>query len=289
VIGAVPRPGARGAARKTPRSAPRRARGFGLIELMVSIVPGMIVSGAAVAFVLSSLSSNTEFVRTARLNQDLRGNMDYVTRELRRAGYDEDALRYVALSASNNITSPFASIKVLRGAADNSCVIYSYDTRASAVGGVGGPGKIDLAAGEVRALRRMTRTVNGRLVGVMEVAQSSTAAPALDCDAAGPDYSNYPASCNDNTGWCPLSDPLQLDITRFRIVDTSLWTPPSASANGSKVRDLDVAMSGVLIGANQVARDVQSSVRVRAECLRPVAASATPDTTGSLCDVAPGA
>jgi hypothetical protein len=44
----------------------------------------------------------------------------------------------------------------------------------------------------------------------------------------------------------------------------------------------------VLVGANQVAREVQSSVRLRAECLRPVAASSTPDTTGTLCDTAPG-
>ena len=34
---------------KPPRSV-RRTRGFTLIELMVSIVPGMVVSGAAVAF-----------------------------------------------------------------------------------------------------------------------------------------------------------------------------------------------------------------------------------------------
>jgi Tfp pilus assembly protein PilW len=267
---------------------PRRMRGFGVVELMVSIVPGLVVSGAAVAFVLSSLNSNTEFVRTARLNQDLRSNMDFVSRELRRAGYDENALRYIAMSASNNATSPFAAMRVAREATDNSCVIYAYDSKAPSAAGVGGPGRIDVAAGEIHALRRMTRTVNGRLVGVMEVAQTSTAAPALDCDAAGPDYAQYPATCNDATGWCPLSDPMQIDITRFRIVDASLWTPPTASANGSKVRDLDMAMDGVLIGANQVARSVQSSVRMRAECLRPVAASATPDTTGTLCDTAPG-
>jgi len=263
-------------------------RGFGVVEMMVALVPGLVVSGAAVAFVLSSLSSNTEFVRTARLNQDLRSNMDFVSRELRRAGYDENALRYIAMSASSNATSPFSAMRVVREAADNSCVIYAYDSKADAVSGVGGPGRIDAAAGEVHALRRMTRTVNGRLVGVMEVAQSSTAAPTLDCDAAGPDYAQYPATCNDATGWCPLSDPVQIDITRFRIVDASLWTPPTASANGSRVRDLDVAMDGVLLGANQVARSVQGSVRMRAECLRPVAASATPDTTGTLCDTAPG-
>ena len=275
---------------KPPRSG-RRAQGFTLVELMVAIVPGMVVSGAAVAFVLSSLSSNTSFVRSARLNQDLRSNMDYVTRELRRAGYDENAMRYIALSASNNATSPFAVLQVVRGASNNSCVLYAYDSKAAAVGGVGGPGKLDAAAGEIRGLRRMSRTVNGRMIGVMEVAQTGNGVALLDCDAAGPtDYAtNYPASCNDTTGWCPLSDPMQLDITRFRIVDNFFWTPPSAVANGSKVRDLDIAMSGVLVGDNSVVRDVQSSVRVRAECLRPVAASNTPDTTGSLCDTAPGA
>jgi Tfp pilus assembly protein PilW len=272
-----------------PFHSPRAARGFGLVELLVSVVPGLVVSGAAVAFVISSLDSNTEFVRSTRFNQDLRSNMDYVTRELRRAGYDENALRYIALSATNNATSPFATIKVVRPVADNSCVIYAYDGKTAASGGVGGPGKLDTAAGEIRALRRMTRTVNGNLVGVMEVAQTSAAVAALDCDADGPNYANYPATCNDATGWCPLSDPRQIDITRFRIVDSSMWNPPTASANGSKVRDLELTMGGVLVGANEYAREVQGSVRVRAECLRPVAASSTPDTTGTLCDTAPGA
>jgi Tfp pilus assembly protein PilW len=273
---------------RPPVASARRARGFGLVELMVSIVPGLVVSGAAVAFVLSTLDSNTEFVRTARLNQDLRSNMDYVNRELRRAGYDENALKYIALSATNNATSPFATMQVVRPNADNSCVVYAYDSKAAAVSGVGGPGKIDAAAGEVRALRRMTRAVDGKLVGVMEVAQTSASAPVLDCDADGPNYDNYPATCNDATGWCPLSDPKQIDVTRFRIVDASLWTPPTVSANGSKVRDLDLTMDGVLMGRDQIAREVQSSVRMRAECLRPVAASNTPDTTGTLCDTAPG-
>ena len=93
---------------------------------------------------------------------------------------DENALRYIALSASNNATSPFASMKLVREAADNSCVVYAYDSKAAAVSGVGGPGKIDAAAGEVRALRRMTRTVGGRAVGVMEIAQTSAAATTLE-------------------------------------------------------------------------------------------------------------
>jgi Tfp pilus assembly protein PilW len=270
------------------RKFARKQRGFGLVEMMISIVPGMVVSGAAIAFVISSMSSNTQFVRSARFTQDLRGNMDFVSRELRRAGYDENAMKYIALSASNVSYSPFAPIKVVRAEADNSCVIYAYDTRTPANGGVGGPGQVDAAAGEVHALRRMQRAVDGQLVGVMEVAQTSAAANSLDCDAEGPDYSTYPASCNEATGWCPLSDPRQLDITRFRIVQTSMWTPPTASSTGSKVRDLELTMGGVLLGDKQVAREMQGSVRVRAECLRPVAEGSVPDTIGSLCDTVPG-
>ena len=267
----------------------RKTRGFGLVELMISVVPGLVVSGAAVAFVMSTLSSNTNFVRSARFTQDLRSNMDFVTRELRRAGYDENSMHYISLSASNNETSPFASIKVVRAAADNSCVIYAYDSKAVGSGSSSGPGKLDSASGEVRGIRRMTRTVKGKLVGVIEVAQTSAAASSLSCDANGPNYASYPATCNDATGWCSLSDPLQLDITRFRIIDSSLWNPPTASANGSKIRNLELTMGGVLLGANEYAREMQSSVRVRAECLRPVKEMSTPDTTGTLCDTAPGA
>ena len=266
----------------------RRQRGFGLVEMMVSIVPGIVVSGAAVAFLMSSLASNTGFVRSARFTQDLRGNMDFVSRELRRAGYDENAMKYIALSASNNAVSPFASIKVVRAEADDSCVIYAYDSRTPASGGNGGPGRIDVAAGELHALRRMLRTVDGKQVGVMEVAQSSASATSINCDADGPDYSTYPAACNEATGWCALSDARQLDITRFRIVDSSIWTPPTATANGSKVRDLELTLAGTLLGDVQVAREMQGSVRVRAECLRPVAEGSVPDTTGSLCDAMPG-
>lgn len=270
------------------KQASSRNRGFGLVELMVSIVPGMVVSGAAVAFVLSTLTSNTNFVRSARLNQDLRSNMDFVTRELRRAGYDENAMKYIAMTASDDSTSPFASIRVVRAEADNSCVLYAYDSKAAGDGTSTGPGRVDVASGEVRGLRRMTRTVSGRLIGVLEVAQSSPAATSLDCDADGPDYSSYPATCNSETGWCSLSDPLQLDITRFRIIDSSLWTSPTAATNGTKVRDLELTMSGILIGASDTAREMQSSVRVRADCMRPVADLDPPDTTGTLCNTTPG-
>jgi Tfp pilus assembly protein PilW len=268
--------------------APKSQRGIGLIEMMVAMTCGLIVSGAAINFLASALRSNTDYVVAAAFTQDLRGVNDYVNRELRRAGYDENAMRYIALPEGSGVTSPFASIQVVREDQDNSCVVYAYDGRTARTTADTGPGFIDRGAGEIRAMRRMTRTVNGQLVGVLEVAETSAAVSALDCDAAGPNYASYPATCNAATGWCALTDPRQVDVARFRILDNSAWNPPTASRNGSKMRELAVTIEAGPIGHPEYRREGMNTVRVRAECLRPVAPTSEPDTTGSLCNTAPG-
>jgi Tfp pilus assembly protein PilW len=264
-------------------------RGVGLVELMVATTCGLIVSGAAIQFLSSSLQSNSEYVRAAASTQDLRGSTDYVVRELRRAGYDENALRYIALAEGSDATSPFAPIQVMREDEADSCVVYAYDGRTARGAAGTGPGFIDAGAGEIRAIRRKVRTVNGRAVGVLEVAETSAGVASLDCDAPGPDYASHPATCNSSTGWCALTDPTQLDMSRFSVVDESVWNQPAATRNGSKVRELVITLEGGLVGHPEYRRDVTHAVRVRAECLRPIAPTDPPDTTGSLCNTAPGA
>ena len=263
-------------------------RGFGIVEMMASLASGMVVSGAAISFLVASMTSNTGYVRAARFTQELRNTMDYVTSELRRAGYDENALHYIALNASSTANSPFSPMQIVGGNSDDSCVIYAYDSKTAKTNASTGPGYLDVGSGEIHALRRASRMVNGVSIGVIEVGQSSASATTLDCAGASPDYTSYPAACNVASGWCALSDPQQLDVTSFRIVDTSIWNSPTAANFGSKVRDLGVTVQGVLIGKNEYSRTLQTNVRVRAECLRPVAAIDPPDTSGVLCDSAPG-
>jgi Tfp pilus assembly protein PilW len=264
-------------------------RGTGLVELMVASACGLVVSLGAMQFLFSSLRANSEYVLAAAAAQELRNANEYVLRELRRAGYDEDSMRYVAMADGNLSTSPFSPILVVRDDEDDSCVVFAYDGRTSRAGQGTGPGHIDAGAGEIRAIRRQVRAVNGELVGVIEVAETSAAVSSIDCDGAGPDYSAYPSTCNAATGWCALTDPRQLDISRFSVRDESVWNPPTASRNGSKVRELAITVEGGLAGHVEYAHATTNTVRVRAECLRPVAATATPDTTGTLCNTAPGA
>lgn len=271
------------------RNNRKRNAGVGLVEMMVALTAGLIVSGAAVQFLASSLRSNSEYVRSAVFTQDLRSTMDYVVRDLRRAGYDENAMKYIALQEGSEITSPFAPMLIENEDQDDSCVVYAYDSATPRTGANTGPGFIDPAGGEIRAMRRVVRSVNGRDVGVIEVAQTAPGLATLDCDAAGPDYSSYPSVCNDATGWCALTDARQLDITRFSLLDNSVWNQPAASRFGSKVREIAVTVEGGLIGHDEYQREVTTTVRVRAECLRPVAPTAEPDVTGALCNTAPGA
>lgn len=242
--------------------------GFSLVELMVSLVAGLIVIGAVGAFMMSSFRSNADFVAATRLTQELRNSIDFISRELRRAGYDETAVKYVALPdplpPGMAPTSHFAPIRLLDadadGIVDDECVIYAYDRTP------GNPGKVNLFNGEIRGVRR--KVVNG--VGVIEFAESSAGlAPA--CDGATATYTTYPASCNAASGWCALSDPRVLNISEFTLNVIYLNIPSSGGVNPLQVRDVTVRLKGNLVGDTDVSRTVESSIRIRADCMKATA------------------
>jgi len=248
----------------------RRQAGFSLIELMLALVAGLLVSSAVLAFALSSMKSNGEHVLSTRLTQGLRNTLDLVSRDLRRAGYDQDALKHLATGTA----SPFSHIQL-----SGECVIYSYDSGQTA----GGEGVVELAKGEVRGVRRATRTVNGVSVGVIEYAESSTGVQPT-CAGAAPNYSSFPVGCSTNN-WCPLSDPTMVDVTAFTLTD-------NRSVVGTKVgervqmRDLGVLLTGRLVGNTEYTRSVSTSVRIRSDCFDPSATGTNPTAFG-VCTAAP--
>lgn len=252
-------------------------RGFSLIELMIALVVGLVVSGAVLAFTLASMKSNSEYILSTRLTQELRNSMDLVTRDLRRAGYDETSLQYVA---TGNAT-PFSRMKLCNdsGACNSAttagtvlatapitCAIYGYDRSG------GTPGVIDLGNGEVRGMRLKQRTYNGRTVGVIEYAVSAGTLPA--CDDASPNYATYPPACTG--AWCALSDPAKLDITALAFVDNG--TVVGTSPTQVQIRDLTINMAGRLAGSTEFTRQIASDVRIRSDCF---------DKTISNCALAP--
>lgn len=235
----------------------RNSAGFSLIELMVALVAGLIVVGAVLSFTLSSLQANTEFVTTTRLTQELRANLNLVSQDLRRAGYDEDAIGYLARPATFTGFSQFATIEINHDdGIENSCVVYAYDRLP---GTAGGPP--ELANGEIRAFRLKQRTVNGQMVGVLEFAESTTGVTPR-CTGGSPDYNAYPVACAN--GWCAVSDPRIIDIQEFTLNKEAVVELGSVM----QLRRIGIGLRGHLVGQPQTLRGVQASVRVRAECVR---------------------
>lgn len=264
----------------TQHSPPNR--GFSLVELMVGMVAGLIVSYAVIAFVMSSIKTNGEYVQSTKLTQSLRASLDLVVRDLRRAGYDDLAIARTnggATSAAVGL-SPFAKICRTTGGSNTcitngsvaDCVVYAYDRPG------GTAGTLDVANGEVRGIRRVQVQPTGAadLVGVIEYATSSgSTKPA--CNGATAVYTSYPPSCNTTSLWCPLTDSATTNIRAFEITEnssTAIGSDPAAV----RVRNFTVALTARRVGDNATTylggvdtsykRGIQASVRVRTDCVQ---------------------
>ncbi|MEY4753803.1 MAG: hypothetical protein RJA44_1478, partial [Pseudomonadota bacterium] len=71
--------------------ARRHSHGFSLIELMVALVLGLLLTGASLGLLLAQLAEQRRQLLELRLTQDLRAAADVALRDLRRAGYRGDA------------------------------------------------------------------------------------------------------------------------------------------------------------------------------------------------------
>ena len=258
----------------------RMARGFSLIELMVALVAGLIVSYAVIAFTMSSMKSNAEYVQATKLTQSLRNTLDIVVRDLRRAGYDNNAVTRLAGGTTHSQVgvSPFSKMLLDNSDATNgSCILYAYD------GPNGTNGSLSIADGEVRGLRRrvVTPSNTGEAVGVIEYATSATTVKPT-CGGASADYTTYPHACNATSLWCPLTDASTINITEFAISEnssTAVGTDPSAV----RLRNFSVELNGRLVGddgvsylngvSNSYRRGLMAAVKVRTDCVNTTIAN----------------
>lgn len=101
-------------------------RGFSLVELMVAIGVGLVVAAAITSLFISLVRSDSSNLKSIRLNQELRATMSLMTRDLRRAGFNNDAVDDVLASSAN----PFQQMTVGAG---NDCIIYAYDENKDGV------------------------------------------------------------------------------------------------------------------------------------------------------------
>ncbi|MFN7723961.1 MAG: PilW family protein [Rubrivivax sp.] len=84
--------------------------GLSLVEMLVGVVVGLLVVGAAALMTSSQLSDTRRLLIETQLQQDLRAATDIITRELRRAG--SIAVNDGARSGIFNQTTPASTVSI---------------------------------------------------------------------------------------------------------------------------------------------------------------------------------
>jgi prepilin peptidase dependent protein B len=105
-------------------------RGFTLIELMISMVIGLIILSAVIGMFVSMIKADNDYLKSVRLNQELRSVMSLITRDLRRAGANQNS---AVNSSTTPPTNPFSIVGSTRlmigtpGPTTGTSISFSYD------------------------------------------------------------------------------------------------------------------------------------------------------------------
>lgn len=222
----------------------RRQAGFSLVEMMVAIVAGLIVIGAALAFTVSTVRAYSEHIKSTRFSQELRTGMNLMVRELRRTGYDAASTSRVSTDLNptefRNLATPATG-----------CIVYGYDQQQDGTLG-NAPADVDKRAIRLSSNKLQVRT-----------------SAAADCTG-------------DDTVWSDLTDPRVINITAF--APTVYESPfceaaPGRDTDGNGTNDtfdvttgsvtsVSLCLKGALASDSSIVRQITDTVRIRADNLQ---------------------
>lgn len=105
------------------KMTPIRQKGFSLVEMMISMTIGLTLVAGVSSIFSNTLKSSSDFVATAKLDQDLTAVLEFISKEVRRAGYDG--------GAAGGTDTAFGIDDVASGISSStstsSCLIYTFD------------------------------------------------------------------------------------------------------------------------------------------------------------------
>ena len=113
----------------------QNAHGLSLVELLVGIALSLLIAAAATTLLVDNLRENRKLLTDARVTQELRGAVDLIVRDVRRAGYWGAAATSglpapAATTASGSGSAkpnPYAAIAPDTAASDAIALRYSQD------------------------------------------------------------------------------------------------------------------------------------------------------------------
>jgi type II secretory pathway component PulJ len=220
--------------------------GATLIELLIALALSLIVTSSMVVLMGNSMGSATRIIQMSQLTDELRNSMSMMSRDVRRANYNVNAIYCFANSEcgteANASAIQAANIAISGDELVDLCMVFGLDRNwdGNANNDGGGAFRLKQESG----------------VGRIEMWVDNDSIP--DC-----------ASVNAGD-WVPLTDPGFVNITAFNVDNTATagtYTTDLGEASGvtlrQHVRFVQMQIDGELLIDNTISRSIVDTVNVR--------------------------
>jgi len=213
----------------------KNQRGFGLIEMLVSMALSLLAVSVMVILMASTLGTGTATIQMSRLSQELRASMQLMSRDLRRANFHSSFYNcYANVDCRDDLGIAAYVDNIHINEAEN-CFWYWLDR----------DGDGDLSNDAVGGFRYST--IGG--IGVIQM--RTTGNSAANCD-------------DDDDGWELITDPNTVEITSFVVSDSASYTETlSAYGDTQVVEKIRLTINGQMATNPSVQREIQDLVLIR--------------------------
>jgi len=218
-------------------TARRSTHGVTIVELLVGIAIGLLITAAAIVFLTASMRDQSRLLLESRLMHDLRTAADLITRNLRRAGYWGASAAGVWAPGSTSVSgNPYDAVAPSAAASDGVSFRYSRDAMEN--------GSVD--SNEQFGFRLRNGALEMQLGAANWQALTDTGTLTVTAFTVTPSVQQISLA-----EACPTDCPVG-----------STTCPPRLT-----VRSLAVQISGRAVADGTVVRSVRSHVRLRNDAL----------------------
>jgi len=219
--------------------APSLAKGFSLIEMMISITIGMIVAAGAVMLIVAIDRSNSETIQTTRINQELRALSSVIADEVKRARHLHDPVAAVGQGATSNGTFDFVDTSQFNTSHSTAtpkwsdCIIYGYQDTPQ----ISDTTVNEVAVDNYEAIYR--KVTNG--VGSVVFARSTDPANKADCTTDGTQLT---------------SDQLNVTDVQFSCVTISAGNVVDDILNSASCNQINISITAKLLSGDTLTKTI---------------------------------
>ncbi len=227
-------------------------RGISIVELLVGVALGLFLIAGATSLFVANLGNSRKMLVEARVNQDLRAAADLIARDLRRAGYWENAISGTVATTSVT-TPPRNQYATVTPDTANSTISYTYarDTNDTVQSNEQFGFRLSAGTIEMQTSTGVWQTVTDpAVVTITALTISPTASPIDVRDSCA-------KTCCSAT-----------DVTAGTCATANITSP--AVCPVITVRQYELVLAGQATNDSRVVRTLRTRVRVRNDLLAGV-------------------